>query len=326
MINRKFVWGALLAAALVAPAAWAQTVLKLGWTTADSADDPYAMGARAFQQSLAQRLGDAVTVQLYPNRQLGDEKQLLEGLRLGTVEAAVITNAVVAQLEPALQLNDLPFLYASPEQAHGVLDGQVGQQLAERLDARGIVVLGYMEGGFRHMLNNRRPVTQPQDVAGVKYRVMQNPVFIDMFNAMGGSAVPMAWGETYTAVQQGTIDGLEIPLPVVASNKYQEVTKFLSLTGHSYSTNLLLISKRALNRLPAEQRAALRQAGKDATLMQRRQNAENTDRLLAVLQQGMQVNRLASIAPFQAAVQPIYDKYRARFGAELIDQALRAAP
>jgi len=314
----------LLACALAAPATWSQTVLKLGWTTADSADDPYAMGAHAFKDALSETVGKAVTVQMYPNRQLGDEKQMLEGLRFGTVDAAVITNAVVAQLEPALQLNDLPFLFSSPEQAYRVLDGKVGQDLAAKLDARGIVVLGYMEGGFRHMLNNKRPVQTPQDVQSVKYRVMQNPVFIDMFDALGGSAVPMAWGETFTAVQQGTIDGLEIPLPVAVGNKYFEVTKFLSLTGHSYSSNLLLISKRVLNKLPADQREAVLAAGRQATAAQRRQNAENGEQLLATMQaQGMQINRPDDFAPFQKAVQPIYEKYRSRFGADLIDQVLK---
>ncbi len=315
----------LLATALAMPAAWSQTVLKLGWTTADSQDDPYAMGAHAFKNALAERVKDDVTVQFYPNRQLGDEKQMLEGLRFGTVDAAVITNAVVAQLEPALQLNDLPFLFSSPEKAYAVLDGKVGKELAAKLDAKGIVVLGYMEGGFRHMLNNKRPVAAPQDVQNVKYRVMQNPVFIDMFNALGGSAVPMAWGETFTAVQQGTIDGLEIPLPVAVGNKYFEVTKYLSLTGHSYSSNLLLISKRVLNKMTPEQREAVIQAGKDATAAQRRQNTENGEKLLATMKtQGMQINRPDTFAPFQTAVQPIYDKYRARFGADLIDEALKA--
>jgi TRAP-type mannitol/chloroaromatic compound transport system substrate-binding protein len=157
----------------------------------------------------------SVQVQLFPNRQLGDERQMLEGMRFGTVDAGIITNAVIAQIEPAFSVNDLPFLFANEAQAHKVLDGAVGAELAKRLSTKGIVALGYMEGGFRNMINNKRPVNAPGDVAGVKYRVMQNPVFIDMFNSMGGSAIPMAWGETFTAVQQGTIDGLEIPLAVI---------------------------------------------------------------------------------------------------------------
>jgi len=291
----------LLSAVLSTSSAWSQTVLKLAWTTSDAADDPYAIGARAFQSDLAQRTSE-LSVQLYPNRQLGDERQLFEGLRLGTVDVGIITNAVAAQLEPVLQINDLPFLYTSTEHAH------------------------YMEGGFRHMVNNKQPVQTPKDVESVKYRVMQNPVYIDMFNALGGSAVPMVWGETFTAVQQGTIDGLEIPLPVIVGNKYYEVTKYLSLTGHTYSVNLLLISKRALNKLTPQQRDAVLAAGKAATLEQRQRNAANVDRMIATAKErGMQVNQPVDFAPFQAAVRPMYESYSKRFGSELVDAALSAA-
>jgi len=323
---RRLLPTVLLALAMTAPAA-AQTVIKLGWTTTDNArDDPYAMGAHAFKAELEQRLPGAVTVQLYPNRQLGDEKQMLEGLRFGTVDAAIITNAVIAQLEPAMQLNDLPFLFADAAHARRALDGRVGQEFAKKLDARGLVVLGYMEGGFRHMLNNKRPVDTPADVASVKYRVMQNPVYIDMFNALGGSAVPMAWGETYTAVQQGTIDGLEIPLPIVLAAKFPEITRYLSLTNHTYSAIPLLMSKRVLNKLTPAQRAAVLAAGQAATASQRQDNSGNTERLLAAIRAaGMVVNQPADVTPFRAAVQSIHDKYSQRFGTELLDAALNAA-
>lgn len=317
-------WLAAVTASLLLPLpVLAQTTLRIGWTTADSSDDPYATAAHAFGDALKEATGGAVAVQYYPNRQLGDEKQMLEGLRFGTVDAAVITNAVVAQLEPAFELNDLPFLYTSTDQAHQVLDGPVGKKLAEKLEAKGVVVLGYTEGGFRHMLNNTRPVAQPADVQGVKYRVMQNPVFVDMFSALGGSAVPMAWGETFTAVQQGAIDGLEIPLAVAAGNKYYEVTKFLSLTGHTYTTNLLLISKRALRKLTPEQQQAVAAAGRQATAAQRAKSAADTEKLLAVMRQnGMQVNEVANRAAFREAVQPIYDKYRPKIGDDLMGQVL----
>lgn len=317
-------WLAMLAVAMIVPAsALAQTTLKLGWTTSDNPDDPYASAAFAFGKAVEEKTDGSVKAQYYPNRQLGDERQMLEGLRFGTVDAAVITNAVVAQLEPAFELNDLPFLYADAEQAHGILDGPVGDELAKKLESKGVVVLGFTEGGFRYMLNNTRPVSEPADVQGVKYRVMQNPVFIDMFDALGGSAVPMAWGETFTAVQQGTIDGLEVPLAVAAGNKYYEVTKYLSLTGHTYSTNLLLISKRALSRMTPEERELVLAAGKEATAIQREKSAENHTKMLAVMEEnGMAVNEINDPAEFRKAVAHIYDKYKPRIGADLLDQVL----
>jgi len=169
MIKRRHLFAAsAIFAAVTAfgmPAvASAQTVIKLGWTTTDGATDPYAIGARAFKAAVEKDTNGTVQVQLYPNRQIGDEKQVLEGIRFGTVDAGIVTNAVVAQMEPAFQINDLPFLYTSEAQAQKVLDGKVGADLAALLAKKNIVVLGYMEGGFRHMINNKKPVNAPADV------------------------------------------------------------------------------------------------------------------------------------------------------------------
>lgn len=318
---------ALLAVAGIAasPAFAQKTVIKLGWTTSDGAQDPYAVGARAFKEEVEKRAGDRIEVQLYPNRQLGDEKDMLEGMRFGTIDAGIITNAVVANVEPSFQLNDLPFLYSNEAQAQKLLDGEIGEALSKKLAAKGVYVLGFMEGGFRHMINNRKPVVNPDDVSGVKYRVMQNPVFIDMFSSLGGSAVPMAWGETFTAVQQGTIDGLEIPVAVISANKYNEVTKYLSLTNHTYSAIELLMSKRSFDKLPADLQGAVREAAKAATASQRVTAAANVQTLLTDLEKkGMQVNKIDDPAAFRTSVKPVYDKFRSSIGADLTDAALKA--
>ncbi|MEY4074345.1 MAG: hypothetical protein RJA29_1702, partial [Pseudomonadota bacterium] len=134
--------------------AQAKTIIKLGWTSSAGDTDPYAVGAREFKKAVEANSQGRIEVQLFPNRQLGDEKPMLEGMRLGTVDAGVITNAVIAQIEPAFQVNDLPFLYESEAQAQAVLDGPVGKKMAAKLDAKGIKLLGFMEGGFRNMINN----------------------------------------------------------------------------------------------------------------------------------------------------------------------------
>jgi tripartite ATP-independent transporter DctP family solute receptor len=301
------------------------TVIKLGWTTSDGAQDPYAVGARAFKSAVERDSRGRIEVQLFPNRALGDERQMLEGMRFGTVDAGIITNAVIAQLEPAFSINDLPFLYATEAQAHKTLDGEIGQELGAKLATKGIVLLGFMEGGFRNMINNKRPVSLPADVKGVKYRVMQNPVFIDMFNSLGGSAVPMAWGETFTAVQQGTIDGLEIPLAVIDANKYYEVTKFLSLTNHTYSAIGLVMSKRALDKLPAELRAVVQSAARSATAIQRQVAGADAQKTLGALERNsMKINTVSDVAAFRASVRPVYDKFRQSGQAALLDKALAA--
>jgi len=299
--------------------------IKIGWVTPDSPKDPYATGAHTFKQAVERQSKGRIDVQLFPNRQLGDEKPMLEGLRFGTLDAAVITNAVVAQIEPAFQVNDLPFLFSNEDQAHRVLDGKVGQTLVKKLEKKGIVALGFMEGGFRQMINNVRPVAGPADVKGVKYRVMQNPMYIDMFASLGGSAVPMAWGETFTAVQQGTIDGLEIPIAVIDSSKYDEVTKYLSLTNHTYSMIALLMSKKSFDKLPADLKEVVREAGKTALGAQRTAAGANAKELIGILEKkGMKVNAVTDIVPFRNAVRPVYEKFKGSIGADLMNDVLAA--
>ncbi|TDR84516.1 TRAP transporter substrate-binding protein [Enterovirga rhinocerotis] len=314
-----------LAGSVLPALAQGKTIIKLGWTASDGPADPYAVGARAFKEAVEANSKGRIEVRLFPNRQLGDEKPMVEGMRLGTVDAGIITNAVVAQIEPAFQLNDLPFLYADEGQAQRVLDGPIGKKLATKLESKGIKVLGYTEGGFRNMINNVRPVATPEDVKGVKYRVMQNPVFIAMFSSLGGNAVPMAWGETFTAVQQGTIDGLEIPLAVIEQSKYFEVAKYLSLTNHTYSANILMVSKRFFDRLSPDLQKAVTDAGVTATAKQREVAAAHAKEIVAKLEKsGMKVNRIADMAPFRAAVAGVYEQFKPSIGADLLQEALAA--
>ena len=308
------------------PALAQKTVIKFGWTSSTGETDPYAVGAREFKKEVEARSKGRIEVQLFPNRQLGDEKPMIEGMRLGTVDAGAITNAVIAQIEPAFQLNDLPFLFENEAQAQKVLDGSVGKKLAGKLEKKGVLLLGFFEGGFRNMINNVRPVEKPEDVQGVKYRVMQNPVYIGMFSSLGGNAVPMAWGETFTAVQQGTIDGLEIPLAVIDQNKYFEVTKYLSLTNHTYSAIGLVLSKRAFDRLPADLKKAVMEGGAAAIKAQRAASGKAQQAVLASLEsKGMKINRVNDVKPFRAKVQKVYADVRGTLGdATLMDEALAA--
>lgn len=303
----------------------AEIELKLAWLTADSPADPYAITAHAFKKELEAALPGRVEVQLFPNRQLGDDKEILEGLQFGTIDMGVITNAVVANVEPTYQLVDLPFLFGSAEQAHKVLDGEVGQELATNLRRAGVVSLGAAEGGFRNMINNTRPVRTPDDVIGVKYRTMQNPVFIEMFSSLGGSPVPMAWGEVFTAMQQGAVDGLEIPTSVVDSNNYAEVTKYLSYTRHTYSAIHLLMSERTFDRLPEDVRQAVLAAGRAAIAEQRLTvAAAEAEVAAALVAKGMTINDIDDVGAFRAKVAPVYQRFEPSIGADLLNRALQA--
>jgi TRAP-type transport system periplasmic protein len=305
------------------PANAGKIVIKAGSTNAETPTDPYAMGVRQFQKALELLAPGQFEIQYFPARQIGDEKELIEGLSFGTVDLAVITNAVIANVETAFMLNDLPFLYANEAQAHEVLDGTVGNLLMAKLASKKIVGLGFIEGGFRNMINNKRPVATPADVEGVKFRVMQNPVYVQMFSSLGGNAVPMAFSEVFTATQQGTIDGLELPVAVINSQKYYEVTKYLSLTKHTYSAIGLLMSQKTYDKLNETQRIAVWRAAEIAKTEERRQNGLNEKAILAELaKKGMIINNVNDPAAFRAKVGNVYDMFRPKIGSDLLNMAL----
>lgn len=319
-----FAAAAALGLGFTGPAS-AATDIKIGWTTGDTPKDPYATAAHEFADAIEKVAPGEFTFKFFPNRQLGDEKEMLEGLSFGTLDAAIITNAVIANIAPSFQLNDMPFLYANEQQAYDVLDGPIGQEMMKKLEAKNIIGLGWAEGGFRHMLNNAKPVKTPDDVKGVKYRVMQNPVFVEMFRSLGGNAVPMAWGEVYTAVQQGTIDGLEIPAAVIAANKYPDVVKYLSLTKHTYSAIGVLMSKKTFDGLSPELQEKVREAAKMAIDAQRKKSQTNTEEIIASIKEaGMQVNEISDPAAFRELVSPVYEQFKPKIGEELFDKALKA--
>ncbi len=316
---------ALIFAACTVASAQTPVAIKLGWATSDSANDPMAVSAHAFKKSLEKLSGGSLQVQLYPNRQIGDEKQLVEGLRFGTVDSALVTNGVTSQADAAFQVLDLPFVFENEKHAQKVLDGAVGAEFGKKLAAKGIVLLGYFEGGFRSMINNKRPVLQPSDMGGVKMRVMQNPVYIDMVNSLGGAAVPMAFGETVTAIQQGTIDGLELPIALVEPLKVNEFTKYLSLTNHTFTVYELMMGKRMMDKLTKQQQAWVMAASKEAVIEQRAFMATETPKALAALEKsGMKVNQVNSVAAFRKAVSPVYDKARKDGQGPMLDAILAA--
>lgn len=308
---------------LVSAATAGPITLRFGWCTSAGPTDPYAIAARQFKKALEEFAPGQFNVELYPNRQLGDEKEMLEGLSFGTIDMAVITNSPISRIAPPFQVNDMPFIYANEEQAYRVLDGPIGQQLLKTLEKKNIIGLAFAEGGFRQMINNVRPIYLPKDVAGIKWRVMPNPVYIEMFRALGGNAVPMPWGEVFTAVQQGTVDGLEIPIAVIYNNGFYEVCKYLSLTNHTYSALGILIAKRTYQKLTPEQREAVRKAAIKASREERRMNRQNVAKLIEKLKaKGMRVNEVKDFSAFRQKVKPVYDKFRSSIGEELFERVL----
>jgi len=297
--------------------------LKFGHCSSAGDTDPYQITAVQFSKALEAIAPGQFEVQIFPNRQLGDEKEMLEGLSFGTLDMAAITNSPISRISLPFQINDMPFIYENEAHAYRILDGPVGKQLLKTLEAKNIIGLGFAEGGFRHMINNVRPIRMPDDATGIKWRVMPNPVYIEMFRALGGNAVPMPWGEVFTAIQQGTIDGLEIPVAVIFNNGYYEVAKHCSLTNHTYSALGFLISKSKYGKLTPQQQEAVRNAASKAIEAERAMSRKNASDLVGKLKEkGMQVNEVADFKAFQNKMPKVYEQFKSNIGDEIFNQVI----
>jgi len=306
-------------------AAAAEVKIRLGWATTDSETDAYNFAAHAFADALEAAKPGYFEVAFFPNRQLGDEKDMLQGIQLGTVDAGIITNSIIANVEPAFTINDLPFLYPSSAAVYEVLDGPLGDELFAKVADKKIIGLAWCESGFRNMINRSHPIVNPEDVAGMKFRVIENPLFVGMFTLLGAGGVPMPFGEVFTALQQGTIDGMESPTWSLWANKMTEAANYVSMSRHIYSTAPILMSARLWGTLSAEDQAVVKAAAEQACVEQRAFSQDYEAKVIGLMKEkGIQVNEIADPAAFQAKMQPLYDEYRPKIGAELMDRWLDA--
>ncbi|OAZ93487.1 TRAP transporter substrate-binding protein [Halomonas sp. G11] len=277
--------------------------------------DGFHIAATKFEELVEERTDGKVDIEIYPNASLGDERTLLEGMQIGTVDMGVITNGPVANFVEEMAVFELPFLFPSPEAAYEVLDGPIGQELLDKLSEVNLKGLAYAERGFRNLTNSERPVNAPEDIDGLRIRVMENPVYTDTFRALGANAIPMAWTEALTAMQQGTIDGQENPVNVIHSFNLDETQNYMTLSRHTYAPAIFVMGSSAWNQLPEDAQVILEEAAQEAAEHERQVNAEMEAEQLAELREaGMEINDSPDIEAFQKAVQPVYDEYAEQFG------------
>ncbi len=300
-----------------------KVALKLGHAVSDQ--HPYHMGAERFKEIVEKETGGEVEVSLFPNNQLGTgERDLLEGLQLGVVDVYVGSTGPMGGFEKKFMLFDFPFLFKDKAQAYEVLDGEIGTYVMGLLDKIGIKGLAWYENGFRHFTNSKRPVNTPDDVKGLKLRTMENKIHMALWRAMGADPTPMAWGEVFTALQQGTVDGQENPVPIIYVQKIYEVQKHLALTGHVFSPAMIAIAKAKFDALPEGHRAVILKAARESALYQREQITRMEEEQVAKLKElGMEVTA-PNVAPFREATKPVYDQFRGELGddARLLDEIL----
>jgi tripartite ATP-independent transporter DctP family solute receptor len=275
-------------------------------------EHPQGQGAKKFGEIVEQKSGGKIKVRLFPSGQLGGDLPTVSALQGGTIDLTVLNAGLLVGQVKEFGLFDLPFLFESGKEADAVVDGPFGTKLGETLPAKGLVPLGYWELGFRNVTNSRRPVTKLEDIAGLKIRVVQSPLYIDLFNTLGANAVPLPFPELYTALEQKTVDGQENPVTLINTSKFYEVQKHLTLTRHTYNPQIVVFSKRVWDRLDADEKKLIEDAAQEAKAFQRQfSRGEETKALDAVKAAGMQVVELsaAELGRIRDKVQPVIKKF-----------------
>lgn len=281
-----------------------------------------------FKDYVEDRSNRKIIVEVYPNAQLGGDRQALEAVSLGALEMTAAASAVLSNYDPSFGILDLPFIFKDREATVRACDGKVGQILNDKLPTLGMIGLGFADYGQRHITNNIRPINEPKDLKGVKIRVMENPVYVDLFRTLGANPTPMSFGELYTALQQGTVDGQENPPPLIYASKFYEVQKYLSLTGHTWNFNVIAISKAFFDSLPEEFQTIVVEGARTQIVEQERAiEAQIQEEYVEKLkQEGMIVNDIIpeNRQRFIETTQPVRDKHLKGFPEELLSAMAEA--
>lgn len=299
-----------------AGAAQAQTTLRLGHNI--STNSPYQVGAEAFAKAVAERTQGRVRVQIFPAGALGNERDMNEGIQLGTVDFGITSTAALGPFVPGLLVLDVPFLFRDYAHARAVIDGPIGADLARAVNERNFEALAFGEIGFRHISANKR-INTPDDLRGVKLRSQNNPVHLAAWRALGSQPTVVGFNELYAALQSGVVDANEQPISIHASSKFFEVQKHLTLTNHIYGAAILLASPATMRKLsPADQQAVRAAARESVAPMRRAVEAQDAAAIGTLRQGGMTVHETFDRAAFERVLADFKAQQGATLGAERI--------
>jgi tripartite ATP-independent transporter DctP family solute receptor len=288
-------------------------------------DSHYGMGLQELARLIKLYTNDTVTLEIFPDSTLGNERDLIEGVSMGTIPMALSSTGPIPNFFPEFAVLDLPYLFPTAEIAYKALDGEVGTALMNLLPSKGIVGLGFWENGFRHVTNSRREIKTPADMRGLKVRTMENDIHMNAYQQYGASPTPMAFGELFIALQQGTVDGQENPAILINTSKFYEVQKYMSLTGNFYSPSVLMINKGILDRMTADQRNGVIRAANEAKTWQRKFSQDNTAAAIANIRANGTTVTEVNLDEWIAASQATYRDFQGRLNQDYIRkiQALR---
>ncbi len=324
MIDRRhfmgMTTGAALATGFTLPA-WAQAKMVLKASDVHPEGYPTVAAVESLGEKLSKATGGRLSVQMYASMQLGGEKEAIEQAQIGAIAFARVSVGVMGPVVDDLNVLNLPFLFRDTKHAQTVLDGAIGQELLDKVTnhpTAGLVGLCWMDAGARSMYDTKRPMKDIGDLKGLKVRVMGNPMFVEMMNALGGNGVAMGYDQVFTALQTGVVDGAENNPPSFVFDNHYQVAKYYTLTEHLIVPEMVVFSKATWNKLSKEDQALLVKFGKEAQAEERvLWNVYQQQALDKMKAAGIVVETIADKKPFQDAVKPVWDKYGPKY-AEMI--------
>ena len=307
----------------LAGAASAQYKATMKLASVTPVDHFYNVGARKFAELIKERTQGRIEIKVYPAGQLGKgEREITEAVQQGAVELLITSTGPMGGFSPSINILDFPFLFRDFSHVDLVMDGPIGRKLLNDFEKAEIKALAFWENGFRHLTNNKRPVKKVEDGKGLKIRTMENKVHLAAWKAAGYNPTPMSWGEVYTALQQGVIDGQENPIAIIASNKLWEAgQKNFSFTAHVYSPAPLIMSKKKFDGMPREDQDLFLKTALEVAKFQRKLNRDaEASKIKEMESKGMVVVRDVDKASFMAGAEASYKKSEDKIPKELVEK------
>jgi tripartite ATP-independent transporter DctP family solute receptor len=285
--------------------------------SASNKGHPQVLGVEKFSQLVAQKSGSKLSVQAFPGGALGPDVPVVSAMQGGTIEMTVMNASLLAGNVKEMAIFDFPFLFNNTNEADAVIDGPVGQKLLDKLSERGLVGLAYWDLGYRQVHTAKKPITKADDFKGMKMRVIPTPIYVAFMTSLGASPVPMAFTETYQALEQNAIDGMTNPLLNILDGKYNEVSKHLTMTNHMYTPQAVIVSKKFWDKLSPVEQKILRDSAKETAVYQRKVARDGAAKVLVDLKKaGMNVIELPpeEIAKLRERSKPVIEKYTKELG------------
>jgi tripartite ATP-independent transporter DctP family solute receptor len=305
-----------LGAAGLASAADIET-RTIKFPSASNKGHPQVQGVEKFAELVAAKSGGKFTVKAFPGGTLGPDLQTVSAMQGGTMEMTVMNASLLAGNAKEMAIFDFPFLFNNTKEADAVADGPIGRKLLDKLQDRGLVGLAYWDLGFRQVHTAKKPINKADDFNGMKMRVIPTPLYVDFMKALGAAPVPMPFTETYTALEQGAIDGMTNPLLNILDGKYNEVSKHLTITNHMYTPQAVIVSKKFWDKLSPTEQKILRDAAQETAVIQRKIARDEAARELAdIRKKGMTVVELPpeELAKLRERAKPVIEKYTKELG------------